>query len=108
MKRTLATEAKLMPEDMIIGIATGGCPHTAVREDPSINLAVINEIEQKDPTLDLIMIESGGQNTITNFIPALADYFIFILQVPGGAKVPRKRGVLLEKTHLFLNKKSDP
>ena len=57
MQRTLATEAKLMPENMIIGIATGGCPHTAVREDPSINLAVIDEIEAKDPSLDLILIE---------------------------------------------------
>src|SRR3989441_11380850 len=86
MQRTLATEAKLMPEDMIIGIATGGCPHTAVREDPSINLAVINEIEQKDPTLDLIMIESGGDKTKNTLNPAPAEHFLLNVGVPSGGQ----------------------
>ena len=76
MQRTLSTELKIMPENMIIGIATGGCPHTAIREDPTMNLAVIDEIEKKDPSLDLIIIESGGDNVMTTFSPALADYFI--------------------------------
>ncbi|MDE1868153.1 MAG: urease accessory protein UreG, partial [Thaumarchaeota archaeon] len=65
MQRVLSTELKVMPENMIIGIATGGCPHTAIREDPTINLAVIDEIEKKDPSLDLIIIESGGDNVMT-------------------------------------------
>src|SRR2546428_2919798 len=106
MQRTLATEAKLMPEDMIIGIATGGCPHTAVREDPSINLAVINEIEQKDPTLDLIMIESGGDNIMTTFSPGLADYFIYIVGVAGGGQNPRKARLWVRKCDLFGIKKN--
>src|SRR5919108_5533185 len=107
MQRVLATEARLMPEDMIIGIATGGCPHTAVREDPSINLAVIDEIEQKDPTLDLIIIESGGDNTMTTFSPALADYFIYIIDVAGGDKYPRKRGLGIESCDLLAINKID-
>ncbi|MGI0025871.1 MAG: GTP-binding protein, partial [Nitrososphaera sp.] len=93
MRRTLSVEAGLLPEDMIVGIATGGCPHTAVREDPTINLAVIDEVERKDPSLDLIIIESGGDNTMTTFSPALADYFIYIVDVAGGDKYPRKRGL---------------
>ena len=107
MKRTLATESKIMPEDMIIGIATGGCPHTAIREDPSINLAVVNEIEQKDPTLDLIIIESGGDNIMTTFSPALADYFIYIVDVSGGDKYPRKGGLGIESCDLLVINKID-
>jgi urease accessory protein len=107
MQRILATEARLMPENMIIGIATGGCPHTAVREDPSINLAVIDEIERKDPTLDLIIIESGGDNTMTTFSPELADYFIYIVDVAGGDKYPRKRGLGIESCDLLVINKID-
>lgn len=107
MQRILATEAKLMPENMIIGIATGGCPHTAVREDPSINLAVIDEIERKDPTLDLIIIESGGDNTMTTFSSELADYFIYIVDVAGGDKYPRKRGLGIESCDLLVINKID-
>jgi urease accessory protein len=107
MQRTLSTEAKLMPEEMIIGIATGGCPHTAVREDPSLNLAVIREIEQKDPGLDLIIIESGGDNTMTTFSPELADYFVYIVDVAGGDKYPRKRGLGIESCDLLVINKID-
>jgi urease accessory protein len=107
MQRILATEARLMPENMIIGIATGGCPHTAVREDPSINLAVIEEIERKDPSLDLIIIESGGDNTMTTFSPELADYFIYIVDVAGGDKYPRKRGLGIESCDLLVVNKID-
>jgi urease accessory protein len=107
MKRTLATESKVMPEDMIIGIATGGCPHTAIREDPSINLAVVDEIEQKDPSLDLIIIESGGDNIMTTFSPALADYFIYIIDVAGGDKYPRKGGLGIESCDLLVINKID-
>jgi urease accessory protein len=107
MRRILATEARLMPENMIIGIATGGCPHTAVREDPSINLAVIDEIEHKDPSLDLIIIESGGDNTMTTFSAELADYFIYIVDVAGGDKYPRKRGLGIESCDLLVINKTD-
>lgn len=107
MQRTLATELKLMPEDMIIGVATGGCPHTAIREDPSMNLAVIEEIEKKDPTLDLIIIESGGDNIMTTFSPALADYFIYIVDVSGGDKYPRKGGLGIESCDLLVINKID-
>lgn len=107
MQRVLSTEAKLMPEDLIIGIATGGCPHTAVREDPTINLAVIDEIERRDPTLDLIIIESGGDNTMTTFSPALADYFVYIIDVAGGDKYPRKRGLGIEICDLLVVNKVD-
>ena len=107
MQRTLATESKLMPEDLIIGLATGGCPHTAVREDPSINLAVIEEIQQKDPSLDLIIIESGGDNVMTTFSPALADYFIYIIDVSGGDKYPRKGGLGIQTCDLLVINKID-
>ncbi|MEX0640685.1 MAG: urease accessory protein UreG [Nitrosopumilaceae archaeon] len=107
MQRTLSTELKLMPEDMIIGVATGGCPHTAIREDPSMNLAVIEEIEKKDPTLDLIIIESGGDNIMTTFSPALADYVIYIVDVSGGDKYPRKGGLGIESCDLLVINKID-
>jgi urease accessory protein len=107
MQRVLATELNIMPKDMIIGVATGGWPHPAVREDPSINLAVIDEIEQKEPTLDLIIIESGGDNTMTTFSPALADYFIYVIDVAGGDKYPRKRGLGIENSDLLLINKID-
>ncbi|HJT09915.1 MAG TPA: urease accessory protein UreG [Candidatus Nitrosotalea sp.] len=107
MQRVLSTELKVMPENMIIGIATGGCPHTAIREDPTINLAVIDEIEKKDPTLDLIIIESGGDNVMTTFSPALADYFIYIVDVAGGDKYPRKGGLGIESSDLLVINKID-
>ena len=107
MQRSLSNESKILPEDMIIGIATGGCPHTAIREDPSINLAVIEEIEVKYPSLDLIIIESGGDNVMTTFSPALADYFIYIIDVAGGDKYPRKRGLGIENSDLLVINKID-
>ena len=93
MRQNLATNQGLLPENLVIGIATGGCPHTAIREDPSMNLSVIEEIEKKHSDLDLIIIESGGDNITTTFSPALADYFIYIIDVSGGDKYPRKRGL---------------
>ena len=107
MQRILSTELKVMPENMITGIATGGCPHTAIREDPTINLAVIDEIEKKDPSLDLIIIESGGDNVMTTFSPALADYFIYIIDVSGGDKYPRKGGLGIESCDLLVINKID-
>jgi urease accessory protein len=107
MRRNLATERGLMPEELIIGVATGGCPHTAVREDPSINLSVVEEMESKHDYLDLILIESGGDNITTTFSPALADYFIYIIDVTGGDKYPRKRGLGIENCDLLVINKID-
>ena len=107
MRQNLATDKGLMPEELVIGVATGGCPHTAVREDPSINLSVVEELESKYPFLDLILIESGGDNITTTFSPALADYFIYIIDVTGGDKYPRKRGLGIENCDLLLINKID-
>lgn len=107
MRQNLATEKGLMPEELVIGVATGGCPHTAVREDPSINLSVVEEMETKHDYLDLILIESGGDNITTTFSPALADYFIYIIDVTGGDKYPRKRGLGIENCDLLVINKID-
>jgi urease accessory protein len=107
MRQNLATDKGLMPEQLVIGVATGGCPHTAVREDPSINLSVVEELESKYPFLDLILIESGGDNITTTFSPALADYFIYIIDVTGGDKYPRKRGLGIENCDLLVINKID-
>ena len=107
MRQNLATEKGLVPEELVIGVATGGCPHTAVREDPSINLSVVEEMESKYNHLDLILIESGGDNITTTFSPALADYFIYIIDVTGGDKYPRKRGLGIENCDLLVINKID-
>jgi len=107
MKASLSMKKGLLPEDLVIGLATGGCPHTAIREDPSMNLAVIDEIESKHEELDLIIIESGGDNITTTFSPALADYFIYIIDVAGGDKYPRKGGLGITSCDLLLINKID-
>lgn len=107
MRQNLATDKGLLPEELVIGVATGGCPHTAVREDPSINLSVVEELESKYDFLDLILIESGGDNITTTFSPALADYFIYIIDVTGGDKYPRKRGLGIENCDLLVINKVD-
>jgi urease accessory protein len=107
MRKNLATDRGLLPENLVIGIATGGCPHTAIREDPSINISVIEEIEEKHPELDLIIIESGGDNITTTFSPSLADYFIYIIDVAGGDKYPRKGGLGIESCDLLVINKID-
>ena len=107
MRRNLVTERGLMSEDLVVGLATGGCPHTAVREDPSMNISVVEEMESKHRDLDLILIESGGDNITTTFSPALADYFIYIIDVSGGDKYPRKRGLGIESCDLLVINKID-
>lgn len=107
MRRNLATEKGLMAEELVVGLATGGCPHTAVREDPSMNISVVEEMESKHDYLDLIIIESGGDNITTTFSPALADYFIYIIDVSGGDKYPRKRGLGIETCDLLVINKID-
>jgi urease accessory protein len=107
MRRNLATEKGMLPEDLVVGLATGGCPHTAVREDPSMNIAEVEEMERRHPELDLIIVESGGDNITTTFSPALADYFIYIVDVAGGDKYPRKRGLGIETCDLLVINKID-
>lgn len=107
MRRNLATEKGIMQEDLVVGLATGGCPHTAVREDPSMNISAVEEMESRHPELDLIIIESGGDNITTTFSPALADYFIYIIDVSGGDKYPRKRGLGIESCDLLVINKID-
>jgi urease accessory protein len=107
MRKYLATEKGLIHEDLVIGIATGGCPHTAIREDPSMNISVVEEMELTHNDLDLIIIESGGDNITTTFSPALADYFIYIIDVSGGDKYPRKRGLGIENCDLLVINKID-
>ncbi len=102
MRRNLALKQQLLPQELVIGLATGGCPHTAVREDPSMNISVVEEMESKHDYLDLIMIESGGDNITRTFSPALADYFIFIIAVASGEKYPRKRGLGIETCDLLV------
>ena len=107
MRTNLATNRGLLPENLVIGLATGGCPHTAIREDPSMNLSVIEEIESKHTDLDLIIIESGGDNITTTFSPLLADYSIYIIDVAGGDKYPRKGGLGIESCDLLVINKID-
>ena len=107
MRQNLATQQGILSEELVIGLATGGCPHTAVREDPSMNLSVIEEMESKYSYLDLIIIESGGDNITTTFSPALADYFKYIIDVSGGDKYPRKRGLGIETCDLLVINKID-
>lgn len=107
MRRNLASERGLMAEDLVIGLATGGCPHTAIREDPSMNISALEEMESKHNDLDLTIIESGGDNITTTFSPTLADYFIYIIDVAGGDKYPRKRGLGIESCDLLVINKID-
>jgi len=107
MRANLATDRGLLPENLVVGLATGGCPHTAVREDPSMNMSVIEEMEKDHPELDLVIIESGGDNITTTFSPALADYFIYIIDVAGGDKYPRKGGLGIQSCDLLLINKID-
>ncbi len=107
IRANLATRQELLPEELVIGLATGGCPHTAIREDPSMNISVIEEMEESHPELDIIIIESGGDNITTTFSPILADYFMYIIDVAGGDKYPRKGGLGITSCDLLVINKTD-
>lgn len=107
LRSGLAVKKGLVPQDLVVGVATGGCPHTAVREDPSMNLAVIREMEAAHGDLDMIIIESGGDNIMTTFSPALADYFVYVVDVAGGDKYPRKGGLGITSSDLLVINKTD-
>ena len=98
---------QLLPEDRIIGVETGGCPHTAIREDASINLAAVRELQSRHPNLDIIFIESGGDNLSATFSPELADVTIYVIDVAMGQDIPRKRGPALTKSDILVINKTD-
>ncbi len=90
-----------------MGVETGGCPHTAIREDASINLAAVDEMRRRFPALDLILVESGGDNLAATFSPELADLTIYVIDVSGGEKIPRKGGPGVTRSDLLVINKID-
>ncbi len=101
------TRAGSLEPERILGIETGGCPHTAIREDASINLAGVAELNSRFPGLDVILIESGGDNLASNFSPELADLTIFVIDVSAGDKIPRKGGPGITRSDLLVINKID-
>ena len=97
----------VLDDDRIIGVETGGCPHTAIREDASMNIAAVEDLEERYPGLDLIFIESGGDNLAATFSPDLVDFSIYIIDVAAGEKIPRKAGQGMIKSDLFIINKTD-
>ena len=94
-------------EERILGVETGACPHTAVREDPSMNLAAVEDMEERFPDSDVVLIESGGDNLTLTFSPALVDYFIYVIDVAAGDKIPRKNGPGITHSDLLIINKTD-
>src|ERR687890_534542 len=103
----LLTVAGALPPERIMGVETGGCPHTAIREDASINLAAIADMTRKFPRLDVVLIESGGDNLAATFSPELADVTIYVIDVAGGEKIPRKGGPGITRSDLLVINKID-
>jgi urease accessory protein len=101
------TRAGSLPPERILGIETGGCPHTAIREDASINLAGVAEMRRRFPALDVILIESGGDNLAATFSPELADITIYVIDVSAGDKIPRKGGPGITRSDLLVINKID-
>lgn len=101
------THNGVLPADRIIGVETGGCPHTAIREDASMNFAAIDELIEKHPEVELIFVESGGDNLAATFSPELVDFSIYIIDVAQGEKIPRKGGQGMIKSDLFIINKTD-
>lgn len=97
----------VLPEDKVIGVETGGCPHTAIREDASMNFAAIEELKERFNDLDIIFLESGGDNLAATFSPDLVDFSIYIIDVAQGEKIPRKAGQGMIKSDLFIINKID-
>ena len=97
----------VLPLDRIVGIETGGCPHTAIREDTSMNSAAIEDLKSKHPDLEVIFVESGGDNLSATFSPELVDFSIYIIDVAQGEKIPRKAGQGMIKSDLFIINKTD-
>ncbi|MBV7408526.1 urease accessory protein UreG [Maritimibacter sp. DP1N21-5] len=98
---------QILPDDRVMGVETGGCPHTAIREDASINLAAVAELNARHPDLDLILIESGGDNLSATFSPELADITFYVIDVAAGEEIPRKGGPAICRSDLLVINKRD-
>ena len=103
----ILNRVQALPEERIIGVETGGCPHTAIREDASINLAAIAEMRRRFPDLDIVFIESGGDNLAATFSPDLADITLYVIDVAAGEKIPRKGGPGITRSDLLIINKID-
>jgi urease accessory protein len=103
----ILTRAQALPAERIMGVETGGCPHTAIREDASMNLAAIEDMNQKFPNAELCFIESGGDNLAATFSPELADLTIYVIDVAEGEKIPRKGGPGITRSDLLIINKID-
>jgi urease accessory protein len=99
--------SQALPEERIVGVETGGCPHTAIREDASMNLAAVDELCERLPDLDFILVESGGDNLSATFSPELADLTIYVIDVSAGDKIPRKGGPGITRSDLLVINKID-
>lgn len=98
---------QILPMDRIIGVETGGCPHTAIREDASINLAAVAEMQERHDDLEIVLIESGGDNLSATFSPELADLTIYVIDVAAGEEIPRKGGPALTRSDILVINKID-
>ncbi|WP_432131876.1 urease accessory protein UreG [Streptomyces tendae] len=106
-KHVRQTLAGVLAPERVVGVETGSCPHTAVRDDPSMNLDAVTELTQRFPDADVVLVESGGDNLTLTFSAALADYFIFVIDVAQGDKIPRKRGPGVTHSDLLVINKID-
>lgn len=98
---------QILPQDRVIGVETGGCPHTAIREDASINLAAIAQMRGRHPEVEIVLIESGGDNLSATFSPELADLTIYVIDVAAGEEIPRKGGPAITKSDILVINKTD-
>ncbi len=96
-----------LPQDRIIGVETGGCPHTAIREDASINLAAVAQMQARHPDVEIVLIESGGDNLSATFSPELADITLYVIDVAAGEEIPRKGGPAITKSDILVINKTD-
>jgi len=103
----ILTRLQALPDERIVGVETGGCPHTAIREDASLNLAAIADLKRRFPDLDVIFIESGGDNLAATFSPDLADLTLYVVSVCQGEKIPRKGGPAITRSDLLIINKTD-
>jgi urease accessory protein len=103
----ILTRVGALPPERIMGVETGGCPHTAIREDCSMNLAAVETMKRRFPGLDLVLVESGGDNLAATFSPELADLTIYVIDVAGGEKIPRKGGPGITRSDLLVINKID-
>ena len=106
-KHVQRTLKGILAEERIMGVETGACPHTAVREDPSMNIAAVEDMESRFPDTDLVIMESGGDNLTLTFSPALVDFFIYVIDVAAGEKIPRKNGPGITQSDILVINKND-